>query len=436
MSSPNPAPALYDVTSLSHDGRGVAHVAGKALFITGALPGERVSVRNVKVRRHFDEATVDTIERASPKRVPPPCAHFGLCGGCSLQHLAPEEQILAKQGHLLEELKRTGRVQPARVLDPLFDSPWGYRRRARLGARYVAKKGRVVVGFRERAAPFVADLKRCEILAPPIPDLIEPLGVMLTTLDIRTRIPQIEVAVADNASALVLRVLQAPSAHDVERLRAFGRRFQVQIHLQTGGLDTATPLDEVPPLIYRVPDFSIEFAFRPTDFIQVNAALNRRMIARAIELLAPQQHDEVLDLYCGLGNFTLPLTRGAALVVGVEGERGLIERARANAQRNAIANVEFHAADLTSIDAQLPWTLRSYARVLLDPPRAGAGEGVLRLIERCGACRVVYISCHPGSLARDSGILVQELGFRLAAAGVIDMFPHTSHVESIALFER
>lgn len=436
MTAPNPAPLLHEVTSLSHDGRGVAHVAGKALFITGALPGERVSVRNLKVRRHFDEATVGSIERASPSRVVPPCAHFGLCGGCSLQHLAPEGQIAGKQDHLLEELKRTGRTQPARILDPLFDSPWGYRRRARLGARYVAKKGRVVVGFRERAAPFVADLKSCKILSPPVAALIEPLGEMLTTLDIRARVPQIEVALADNAVALVFRVLQAPSQSDIERLRAFGRSHQIQVHLQPGGLDSAAPLEEAAPLVYRVPEFALEFVFRPTDFIQVNTAINRRMIALAVELLAPRPHEEVLDLFCGLGNFTLPLARRTAHVVGVEGERALIERARDNAQRNGISNAEFHVADLTAIEPQISWARRSYARVLLDPPRAGAGDAVLRLIERCGARRVVYISCHPGSLARDTGVLVEALGFRLEAAGVIDMFPHTNHVESIALFER
>jgi 23S rRNA (uracil1939-C5)-methyltransferase len=436
MNAPNPAPALHEVTSLSHDGRGVAHVGGKALFIAGALPGERVSVRNLKVRRHFNEAVVATIERASPERVEPPCPHYGVCGGCSLQHLQPLAQIAAKQQHLLEELKRTGRTEPARILEPLTDSPWGYRRRARLGARYVPKKGRVVVGFRERSAPYVADLKRCEILAEPVASLIEPLGEMLTTLDVRTRVPQVEVAVAENATALVLRVLEAPSARDLERVRAFAQRFGVEIHLQAGGLDSVTALAEGQPLVYRLPEFGLELAFRPTDFIQVNAALNRRMIARAIELLAPQPQDEVLDLYCGLGNFTLPLARCSARATGIEGESGLIDRAQDNARRNGITNAEFHVADLATVDAQLPWARRSYARVLLDPPRVGAGDEVLRSIERCGARRVLYVSCHPGSLARDTGILVGDFGFRLEAAGVIDMFPHTSHVESMALFER
>ncbi len=435
MTAAVPSPVLHDVTSLSHDGRGVAHVAGKALFISGALPGERVSVSSIKRHRNYDEAVLDHVESASPDRVVPRCAHFGICGGCSLQHLAPAAQIAAKQAHLLEELRRTARVEPGRVLAPLVDAPWGYRRRARLGARFVAAKGRVVVGFRERAAPLVADLKRCEIVAAPLDGLIEPLGAMLTTLDIRARVPQIEVAVADETTALVFRILTEPSERDRARLRAFGEQFQVQIHLQPGGLDSAVPLSEAEPLVYRLPEFDLEFEFRPTDFVQVNAALNRKMIARAIDLLAPALHDEVLDLYCGLGNFTLPLARRSARVIGVEGDRGLIERARANARTNRVANVEFHVANLTAIDPHFSWAGRSYERILLDPPRAGARE-TLPFIDRWGARRVVYISCHPGSLARDSGILVHELGFRLEAAGVMDMFPHTSHVESIALFER
>jgi 23S rRNA (uracil1939-C5)-methyltransferase len=436
MSSACPAHTLHEITSLTHDGRGVSHVGGKALFVAGALPGERVAVRDLKKRRHFDEATLHSIERASPERVTPRCAHFGLCGGCSLQHLDPGAQIRAKQEHLLEELSRTGRVVPGRILEPLAESSWNYRRRARLGARFVAKKGRVVVGFRERAAPFVADLARCEVLAPPLDGLIASLGEMLTTLDIRSHVPQIEIAVADNVTALVFRTLQRPSTADLDRLRAFGQRFQLQIHLQEGGIDSAAPLDESTPLVYRLADFGLEFTFRPTDFIQVNAGVNRRMIARALDLLEVQPRDAVLDLYCGLGNFTLPLARQAAHVVGIEGEAGLIGRARDNARRNAIANVDFHVADLSTIDRQLPWTQRSYARVLLDPPRIGASEEVLRLIESSGARRVVYVSCHPGSLARDSAILVREMGFQLEAAGVIDMFPHTSHVESLALFAR
>jgi len=435
MSASAPATAIHEVISLSHDGRGVARVNGKALFIAGALPGERVSVRGLKRHRNYDEATLDSLEYASPLRVTPQCAHFGVCGGCSLQHFEPGAQIAAKQEHLLEELRRTARVEPATVLSALVADPWGYRRRARLGARFVGKKSRVVVGFRERAAPLVADLKRCEILAPPLDGLIEPLGSMLTNLEIRARIPQIEVAVADNATALVFRVLSPPAASDLAKLRAFGEKFEVQVYLQPGAADSVSALGEAQPLAYRLTEFDVELAFKPTEFVQVNGGLNRIMVKRAIELLAPQRTEEVLDLFCGIGNFTLPLARQCARAVGVEGDAGLIERSRANASANRIENAEFHHADLAAIDMELPWARRSYTRALLDPPRAGAREA-LPLIDRCGARRVVYISCHPGSLARDTGILVHEFGFRLESAGVIDMFPHTSHVESVAVFKR
>jgi 23S rRNA (uracil1939-C5)-methyltransferase len=435
MNASASATAFYEVTSLSHDGRGVAHVNGKTLFIEGALPGERVSVRNLRRRRHYDEAAIDSLASVSPVRVTPRCAHFGVCGGCSLQHLESGAQIAAKQDHLLEELRRTARAEPATVLPALVGAAWGYRRRARLGARFVAKKGRVVVGFRERAAPFVADLKRCEILAPPLDGLIEALATMLTKLEIRARIPQVEVAVADNATALVFRVLSPPSASDLVLLRAFGERSAVQVHLQPGAADSVVALGEAAPLVYRLPEFDVELQFEPTDFVQVNGALNRSLVRRAIELLEPQTTDDVLELFCGIGNFTLPLARRSARAVGVEGDARLLERARTNARANRIDNVQFELADLGAIDGELPWARRSYARVLLDPPRGGAREA-LALVNRCGATRVVYISCHPGSLARDTGILVHDFGFRLESAGVIDMFPHTSHVESVAVFER
>ena len=426
---------FHEVTSLSHDGRGVARRAGKTLFIAGALPGERVSVRNLRRRRSYDEAELDQLLTASPARVAPRCAHFGICGGCSLQHLEPSAQLRMKQEHLLEELKRIGRVEPASVLTPLSAPVWGYRRRARLGARFVARKDKVVVGFRERAAPLVADLKGCEILSDPFGRLIAPLSDLLTKLSIRARMPQVEVAAADDGVAVVFRVLDPPTDGDLELLHAFGAQHCVQIHLQPGGIESVRALSASAALHYRLEEFGIEIEFRPTDFIQVNSALNRLMVSQAIALLEPSSSDVVLDLFCGLGNFTLPLARRAARVVGIEGDSGLLDRARANARANDIANVEFHAANLEVIDPDLPWTRRSYDRVLLDPPRAGA-RGALPLLARSGARRVVYISCHPGSLARDAGTLVHELGFKLRSAGVMDMFPHTSHVESVAVFGR
>lgn len=425
---------LATVTSLSHDGRGVAHVDGKAVFIAGALPGETVALAQRLRHRRFDEAELEAVIEASPDRVVPRCAAFGVCGGCALQHLQPAAQVASKQAHMLEELQRTGRVQPQEVLPPLGADVWGYRRRARLGAKFVARKGRTLVGFRERLSPYVTDVQRCEILAPPLDAMIAPLAALLDGLSIRARIPQIEVAVADNATALVLRVLQPPSGEDRIALERFGDEHGVQIHLQPGGIDTIAPLKAVEPLRYRLGDFDVEIEFGPADFIQVNAALNRAMVTRAVQLLEPEGA-RVLDLFCGLGNFTLPLARRARAVVGVEGEGTLVERARANARRNGIANVEFHTANLAAAPGDAPWAQARYDAVLLDPPRAGARE-ILPITARCEASRVVYISCHTGSLARDAGLLVHEHGFKLRAAGVMDMFPHTAHLESVAVFER
>lgn len=429
------AEQCVEVTSLSHDGRGVAHDGGKALFIAGALPGERVRIAHRRRRRSYDEARLEAIERPSVHRVVPKCRHFGVCGGCVLQHLDSAEQLRLRQSHLLEELQRIGKVVPGRVLEPLTGESWGYRRRARLGVRWVAKKGRVLVGFRERLSPFLADLQRCEILAPPLDSLLEPLAELIGGLSIRERVPQIEVAAGDNAVALVFRLLEQPTPEDLQRLRSFAASHALQVHMQRGGVDTIEPLVGGDPLRYRLPEFDLSFEFAPTDFIQINASLNRRMVSRALDLLAPGSEQRVLDLFCGIGNFSLPLARRAGSVVGVEGDVRLVERARANARRNGLANVEFHVADLAQPLESLPWTLPKCDAVLLDPPRAGARE-VLPLVDHSCARRVVYISCHTGSLARDAGILVHELGFQLTAAGVMDMFPHTAHVESLAMFDR
>jgi 23S rRNA (uracil1939-C5)-methyltransferase len=437
------------VAGLTHEGEGVVH-GGKTVFVAGALPGERIRFRRTRRHRQHDDGELLEVLEPSPARIVPRCAHFGVCGGCALQHLAPGEQLQAKDAELKDALTRLARVAPLRWLPPLGGPQWGYRRRARLGAKFVRKKGCVVVGFRERAAPYVAQLAHCEVLAAPAGELIAPLAAMLNGLSIREQLPQIEVAVADNATALVLRVLSAPADEDLTRLRTFAATHGVRLYLQHGGLDSVRELSAAPsgsrsqpdadpgqgagvPLRYRLPRFEVELEFAPTDFIQVNGAVNEALVTRAVELLELTPSSTVLDLFCGLGNFTLPLARGAGLAVGVEGDAALVERARGNARLNGISNAEFHVANLAGApDAALPWLRRSYSHVLLDPPRTGARE-VLATVASLAPERVLYISCHPGSLARDLGVLVHEHGFTLAAAGVVDMFPHTAHVESLAL---
>ena len=427
------------VAALTHDAQGVVR-EGKAAFVPGTLPGERIRFRRTRQHRQHDEAELLEVLEPSVARVVPRCAHFGVCGGCALQHLSAEAQLEAKQTELRDNLERVGRVSPQEWLAPLRGPVWNYRRRARLGAKFVIKKDRVVVGFRERLAPYVAEVQRCEVLSLPLGELIAPLATLLNGLSIRHRIPQIEAAVADNVVALVLRVLDSPSAEDLARLREFAVRHSVRFYLQTGGLDSVRPLDNetgapLEPLRYGLAEFGLQLEFTPTDFIQINAQINAALVSRAVELLELGPSSSVLDLFCGIGNFTLALARRAGRVVGVEGEQGLVERARHNARLNDISNAQFHVADLgRAPDASLPWSTDNYTHVLLDPPRAGASE-VLAAVSRLKPRRVLYISCHPGSLARDLGLLVHEHGMSLVAAGVLDMFPHTTHVESLALLE-
>ncbi|TCO83725.1 23S rRNA m(5)U-1939 methyltransferase [Plasticicumulans lactativorans] len=424
------------IDDLAHDGRGVARCDGKAVFIEGALPGEQVEFRYTARRSSLDEGVVTAVLDASPDRVEPRCAHFGLCGGCSLQHLAAERQIAFKQAQLLDNLARIGKVAPAEVLAPLTGPHWGYRQKARLGVKDVAKKGRVLVGFREKHSPYLAELTRCEVLHPRVGGLLLALSELVGSLSIRARVPQIEVAVGDDAVALCFRVMDPPSDADRERLVAFAQAHAVQVLLQPGGPESTVALwPDTEALSYRLPDFGLELAFRPFHFTQVNGAINRSMVARAIELLDVGPAHAVLDLFCGLGNFTLALARRAGRVVGVEGEASLVDWARGNAVRNGIGNAEFHVADLTADILGQAWRRGEYDRILLDPPRSGALE-MMPHVAALGARRVVYVSCHPATLARDAGELVHTYGFRLLAAGVMDMFPHTAHVESIALFER
>jgi 23S rRNA (uracil1939-C5)-methyltransferase len=424
------------VAGLTAEGEGVVH-GGKTAFVAGALPGELIRFRRTRRHRQHDDALLLEVLQRSPERCVPRCAHFGVCGGCALQHLAPEAQLAAKQAELQQALTRVARLSPQRWLAPLAGPHWAYRRRARLGAKFVRKKGCVVVGFRERAAPYVAQLSACEVLAAPAGALIAPLAALIDGLSIREQLPQIEVAVADNATALVLRVLQPPTAADLAQLAAFAQVHRVQLFLQPGGIDSITPLGaRAEPLHYRLPRFGLQLQFEPSDFIQVNAAVNAALVGQAVDLLELTPQAQVLDLFCGLGNFTLALARQAAAVAGVEGEGALIERARANAQRNGVCNATFFQANLALAPApQLPWLRPAYTHVLLDPPRSGARE-LLPALAALAPQRLLYISCHPGSLARDLGVLVHEHGFELDAAGVVDMFPHTTHVESLALLRR
>ncbi len=419
------------------EGQGLVSVGGKRVFVSGALRGETVDFRRVRTRHNYDEAELLAVTTPSADRVAPRCAYFGVCGGCSLQHVSAEAQVTLKERVLLESLKRIGLVTPGRVLPAMIGEPWGYRRRARLAARFVPGKDRVLVGFSEKGSSRITDMRSCETLHPSVSALLIPLSELIGASSLARRIPQVEVAVADNATALVFRVLDDPSPADLESLRAFARRHGVRVLLQRSGPDALMPVvaEDGDDLCYEIAGTGLRLSFGPADFIQVNAGVNGRLVALALELLQPQPGARMLDLYCGIGNFTLPLARHAAHVLGVEGEPAAVARARRNALLNGIANAEFAVADLAADAAAPVWAGRQFDAALLDPPRAGAAA-LLGPLSRTGVARILYVSCHPGTLARDAGTLVHELGFRLSAAGILDMFPATSHVESVALFER
>ena len=425
-----------EIEDLTHDGKGVARVEGKALFVAGALPGERVLVRYSARHRQYDEGKLIELLSRSAERIDARCPHFGGCGGCALQHLPADRQIAVKQRVLAENFERIGKVTPGEWLPPLTDRSWGYRRKGRLSVKWVDKKNKALVGFREDNPRFVADLSICHTLLPEVGERIADLSVLIGSLDAKREIAQIEIAAGDDAVALVFRHLVPLSDGDCDKLQAFGQQHRLAILLQPAGPDSVHALRADPlELHYRIHESDIDLAFRPLDFVQVNAGINQRMIAATIALLDAQPNDRVLDLFCGLGNFTLPIARHVGTIVGVEGDAGLVERAAANAARNGVTNVSFHAADLASDQASTPWARAAYDKLLLDPPRSGAAA-VLEYLPRKGTDRIVYVSCHPGSLARDAGTLVNRYGFSLTRAGVMDMFPNTAHVESIALFER
>ena len=430
-------PVRARIDSMSHEGRGVAKVGGKTVFIDGALPGEEVLFRFLKKHASFDEGMAVEILVPSAKRIAPGCPHFQICGGCRLQHLSAEEQIRFKEGVLLEQLKHIGGVSPETVIPALRGPEWGYRRKARLGVKYVEAKGRVVIGFREKQGRFLADLDSCPVLHPAVGDRLLELQALITGLSIRKHIPQIEVAVGEQATVLVFRHMQPFLETDLQLLGAFQTRTGMMICLQPGGPETVTPLAPGQDLFqeYSLPGHEVSFRFHPLDFTQVNFSINEAMVDRVIGMLQPEGDEQVLDLFCGLGNFSLPLARCAGRVTGVEGDRALVQRATENAGRNGLSNVDFQVCDLLQEDLAAGFLGTAWDKVLLDPPRLGAREVLARLTLQ-HTKRLVYVSCNPATLARDAGILVREKGFRLVQAGVMDMFPHTAHVESIACFER
>src|SRR2546426_4220451 len=424
------------IESLDREGRGVQHVEGKTLFVDGAVTGEEVEYSAYRKKPAWEAAQVLRIAKSAAGRVAPRCAFFGTCGGCSMQHVEERAQVAAKQRVLEDALWHIGRVRPEILLRPLYGLFWGYRHRARMSVRWVPGKGGSLVGFRERKSSFVTDMTSCEVLPPRISNLIGPLRALVDSLEIQGRLPQIEVAVGEGLIVLVLRVLVSPEAGDRERLKQFAERYGVQLWLQPAGPDSARPFWPVdgPGLSYALPEYGLRIAFGPTDFTQVNPATNRLLVGRALSLLDPRPGETITDFFCGLGNFTLPVAGRGAEVLGVEGSAGLVDRAQQNARANGLAGrCRFAVADL--FDAAACAGLPVCDKALLDPPR----EGAIELVKSFAAkppSRIVYVACDPATLARDGGVLVHTQGYRLAAAGVVNMFPHTSHVESIALFER
>ena len=425
------------IDGLSHEGRGLARLEGKRLFVEGALPGETVRASYVATHKKYDELRTIEVVSASADRVEPPCAHFGICGGCSLQHLSRPAQIAFKQGVLAEQLRHFGGLEPDAWLEPLVDPEPAYRRKARLGVKYVIKKEALLVGFREKQSNFLADIQDCSVLDTRISSQLLALREVIRGLVKFDHIPQIEVAAGDTEVALVFRHMEPLPPEDVAALVAFSSARGWQLYLQPAGPDSVHrvwPEQGEDRLHYALADFGLDLAFHPMDFTQVNAGINRRMVKLALDLLDPQPGERVLDLFSGLGNFTLPLATRAGEVIGVEGSQAMADRGLENARRNGLGNVQFHAQDLTADFSGQPWARQGFERLLIDPPRSGAEE-VVRYLPKFGAKRVVYVSCNPATLARDAGLL-KDSGYRLTLAGVMDMFPHTTHVESIAVFEK
>jgi 23S rRNA (uracil1939-C5)-methyltransferase len=428
------------IESLDHEARGVAHLDGKVVFVEGALPGEHVSAQLIKKKPKFNTARTLTVHRTSWLRVDPKCPYFGVCGGCAMQHLVPDAQVAVKQRVLEDAFKHIGGVKPEQMLAPIHGPSWGYRYRARLTARLVPRKGGVLVGFHERRSSYVADMTSCSVLPPKVSDLLVPLRRLIESMSAPDRLPQIEVAVGNSVIAMVLRHLEPLTADDVDRLSVFGKLHGVQWWLQPKGPETVHRLEAevAEELAYGLPAFDIRMPFQPTDFTQVNHQINQVLVSKALSLLDIQAGERVVDLFCGLGNFTLPLARQAKHVIGIEGSQALVQRAFDNARANGIENVDFEARNLFEFTLDDLMALPAFDRLLIDPPREGALSVCEALANQPAANRpkrIVYVSCNPATLARDAAVLCQQGLYHLRQAGVVNMFPHTGHVESIAVFE-
>lgn len=431
------SPVVY-IESLDHEGHGVARIDGKVTFVDGALAGERAEIAIYRKHAKYNSANALAILKPSAQRATPRCSYFGRCGGCTLQHLDASAQVAAKQRVLEENLTRIGKVTPEIILPALYGPAWGYRHRARLSARWVDKKSGVLVGFHEKRSSFIADMNTCEVLTPNVSALIRPLRELIVQLSNRDRVPQIEIAVGEHITVLVFRLLEPWSDDDAARVRAFAEQRGVSIWVQEKGPETARPWfpDIAPELTYSLPEFDLVMPFAPTEFTQVNTALNRSLVSRAMQLLQPKPGERIADLFCGIGNFTLPIARLGAEVLGIEGSAELVAQACRNAARNRLPKARFAVDNLFAMTPEKFAALGPFDKLLIDPPRSGAIELVKSLPETGSPHRIVYVSCDSATLARDAEVLCHVKAYRLAAAGVANMFPHTAHVESIALFVR
>jgi 23S rRNA (uracil1939-C5)-methyltransferase len=430
---------IATINSLSHEGRGITSIQDKTTFIHGALPHEKVLCKITKYHRRFNEGKVLQVLEPAPQRIEPRCPHFGICGGCSMQHIDIDYQIQLKQQTLLEQLKHFGHVEPESLLPPLTGNPWGYRGKARLGVRYVIKKEKLLVGFRENSSNYLADIETCAVLHPTVGTRIQALSELIASLTLYDQMPQVEVAVGEKATALIFRHMAPLPENDIEKIRQFGEKYLFHIYLQPNPPELPHllwPSNNVHErLSYTLPDYQLEMLFFPLDFTQVNSEINRLMIKQALQLLDLTSTDHVLDLFCGLGNFTLPIARFAEHVTGIEGSQEMVKRAEENAVHNNIQNTSFYAANLMAPIESTNWLQRKYDKILLDPPRTGAKE-IIGFFPQLSPKKIVYVSCNPATLARDAKELVHTQGYQLKKAGVINMFPHTSHIEAIALFEK